>query len=499
MEIPSQINDLQKGLSDAFANGMNGLAYAAIPGGLVLNFFASMIMQLIWNLLNDLSFLTILSLVSMNVPGVVQIIQSTMLSFIYLDLLKTDKWVIPIIFGSDDDPEDDHGLNSYLEENGFGSMSLIKNLQSTFIYLVGIVIIIIFIGILKLFGLITKLFQRPESYLQKKMFWNGAMRFFIQQFSPMLFSALINLYNMHQNERSGFVLGTVLSPIIVVLLVVGTGLIVKLLHQNQQNYRQPSFIAKYGTIIESLNHTSKVGAYWNVLIIIRWTLSGLIFICLREYPGIQVPLLLLLSVKAQFFIILGKPFDEKSENIMNFINELVVSVYVYVLFSLTDFTQYSITPIREEIGWLLVLIVLSTVFMNLVKLQIMIYLKLKSKWFRYRPKFTTEKGKYHKADNICSIGETQVFQINPQQPQQLHQQQKTSKVSILRVTQQSHEQQIQANGSNPHELISVKAKPQTLYNDNLQIPQAPIKKKIRRLVIQQSKNEASGLWEQYKK
>ena len=59
-----------------------------------------------------------------------------MLSFIYLDILMTDKWLIPIIYGDTDEDDDDHALNSQFEDNGFGSMSLIKNLQSTFVYLV---------------------------------------------------------------------------------------------------------------------------------------------------------------------------------------------------------------------------------------------------------------------------------------------------------------------------------------------------------------------------
>lgn len=71
-----------------------------------------------WSLLNDISFLTILTLVSLPVPGIAQMIQSVMLNFIYLDILMTDKWLIPLIYGSDDG-DDDEALNDKFAENGF--------------------------------------------------------------------------------------------------------------------------------------------------------------------------------------------------------------------------------------------------------------------------------------------------------------------------------------------------------------------------------------------
>jgi hypothetical protein len=68
-----------------------------------LNFFISIILQYIWGLLNDMSFLTILTMVSIAVPGIIKYVQAALLNFIYLDLLKTDKWLIPLIFPNDDE------------------------------------------------------------------------------------------------------------------------------------------------------------------------------------------------------------------------------------------------------------------------------------------------------------------------------------------------------------------------------------------------------------
>ena len=84
--------------------------------------------------MDDLSFLMILSLISLEVIGVAQVIQSAMLNYIYLDILQTEDWMIPWIFPGDDG-SNDYALNPQFDMNGFSSMILIKNLGSTFLYL----------------------------------------------------------------------------------------------------------------------------------------------------------------------------------------------------------------------------------------------------------------------------------------------------------------------------------------------------------------------------
>ena len=57
-----------------------------------------------------------------------------MLNFIYLDILQPQFWLIPVIF-PDDDGRNDYALNPQFDMNGYSSMILIKNLGSTFVYL----------------------------------------------------------------------------------------------------------------------------------------------------------------------------------------------------------------------------------------------------------------------------------------------------------------------------------------------------------------------------
>ncbi len=50
--------------------------------------------------MNDMSFLTILSMISISVPGIASQILSSLLNFIYLDVLMSDKWFEKIFYRS---------------------------------------------------------------------------------------------------------------------------------------------------------------------------------------------------------------------------------------------------------------------------------------------------------------------------------------------------------------------------------------------------------------
>jgi hypothetical protein len=73
----------------------------------MLNVGVSWFIQYIWGFLNDLSFLTILSLISINVPGLAKVIQGAFIGFICMDLLQTDRWLSPLFFNENAINEDE--------------------------------------------------------------------------------------------------------------------------------------------------------------------------------------------------------------------------------------------------------------------------------------------------------------------------------------------------------------------------------------------------------
>jgi hypothetical protein len=120
---------------------------------MAINFGFSVFVQHIWNCLDDFSFMTVNSMISMPVPGIVQLIQQVLLNFIYVDILLTDLWLPQLFMTPGETAKDQSGINSYFEQNGFGSKVLIINLGSSFVYLAifaGIIVIYIKLRVIQL-------------------------------------------------------------------------------------------------------------------------------------------------------------------------------------------------------------------------------------------------------------------------------------------------------------------------------------------------------------
>jgi hypothetical protein len=62
--------------------------------------------------------MTILSLISMPVPGIVQLTNLVFQKFIYIDIFYTEKW-FPSLISSFTIIEEDQGVNEFFDENGF--------------------------------------------------------------------------------------------------------------------------------------------------------------------------------------------------------------------------------------------------------------------------------------------------------------------------------------------------------------------------------------------
>ncbi len=89
-------------------------------------------------MLNAMTSLTLLSLISVNVPGMASKYNNMVLGFTQLDLLPSEL-IYDKIFTFDND--NDEGLNPNFDKLGFSSKYCIKNMGSTFIFLAGYVIL----------------------------------------------------------------------------------------------------------------------------------------------------------------------------------------------------------------------------------------------------------------------------------------------------------------------------------------------------------------------
>ena len=75
--------------------------------------------------------MTILCMVSLNIPGTAQQIQGAILNFVYLDMLQTSSWMN--LYPADDASQP---LNDFFNSNGYPNTHYMTNLASTFVYII---------------------------------------------------------------------------------------------------------------------------------------------------------------------------------------------------------------------------------------------------------------------------------------------------------------------------------------------------------------------------
>ena len=153
-----------------------------------------------------------------------------------------------------------------------------------------------------------------------------------------------------------------------------------IISQNKGMYDSPEFQAKFGSMTKDLNTTRRpgVGTYWVVINQVRWIITINIMIIIRDHNEMQLMILLFISWVFQALIILGQPMQSTLENNMTLFNEIMVSVYLYVLMILTDFFAET-NPCRDGCGWALVMTLLTTFSVNFIKFLVLLVQNMRSK------------------------------------------------------------------------------------------------------------------------
>ena len=109
-------------IMDSISDSSQYATFALISGNIVINtllyfissslftYYRSGFVSLIWGTLNDISSLAILSMISINIPGIARFINSIIINFLYMDIFQTSLWIGQII---EMDDINDHPINEY--------------------------------------------------------------------------------------------------------------------------------------------------------------------------------------------------------------------------------------------------------------------------------------------------------------------------------------------------------------------------------------------------
>jgi hypothetical protein len=64
-----------------------------MPNNVAAKLAISISLNFIWGSMKDMTFLTLLSLISIAIPGIAKSIMKIILKFLYLDILQTEDWL----------------------------------------------------------------------------------------------------------------------------------------------------------------------------------------------------------------------------------------------------------------------------------------------------------------------------------------------------------------------------------------------------------------------
>jgi len=165
-----------------------------------------------------------------------------------------------------------------------------------------------------------------------------------------MIASMINISDLNFETPFKFS-SSILSIVALGVLAMATGIEIYLIRVHKGRYQIEEFTNHFEAIIDGLNTDTIIGRYWNPINLIRWALTIFVIVFLNQHSFAQILLLLIVSVIFQVMLLIGKPMSEKLDHRISSMIEAVVSVYLYVLLTLTDFSVEN--TLREEIGFIL--------------------------------------------------------------------------------------------------------------------------------------------------
>jgi hypothetical protein len=178
-----------------------------------------------------------------------------------------------------------------------------------------------------------------------------------------MIACIINLSSLTYHNPL-FYASSVLSIILLVFLALALALETYVIYKHRDRYHLADFKMIYGASIEGLNTDTLAGRYWNSLTLIRWAITSVILIFLRDHCVLQIFILLVVSFIFQILLLSAKPITKKSDQRMAVMIEASVSIYLYTLLSLTDFTGEN--TLRVELGWVLAMLIIGVIGINVI-------------------------------------------------------------------------------------------------------------------------------------
>ncbi|TNV87986.1 hypothetical protein FGO68_gene14821 [Halteria grandinella] len=348
-EVPPQIDEGLLQIVETVMRATTIASFVLISGNALVNIFISGAMNQLYGLLNCLGSLTILTLIPINIPGPARIISKAIVSFSQFDILPSQLIIEKLGFKFMDSSQD--SLNDELEDLGFDQKSTTRNMGSAVIFLA---ILLQTMGTFPLLHVLIPAkyvrIKQLSNSLMTKLFWSLPLRYIFSQFLTLFLASLIYFDNRQPIEYSGDQLDQLLSHLFIGLCTLfpfGAFFILII-----KAHTHKDWIQRFDSLYQDLKTQTLEQSACSTLEIVKLQITIVVLLYMRDYPALQIMVLFYISMLYQAYLIYYRPYQARSQNFLQFLNEFLVTVYLITLITLTDYQQVSNFKIFS--GWALI-------------------------------------------------------------------------------------------------------------------------------------------------
>lgn len=131
--------------------------------------------------------------------------------------------------------------------------------------------------------------------------WDQSIGLLNSQFTPLMLSSIVNLYDMRYNGIKVVAISAYFSIIVIIATMASVVALLIRLWKLASNLNQESiqeFNLKFSETRSDLRETStnRLVLFWKALNLFRWLLTLIILTTLNSYPVLQIQLFLIFSV-----------------------------------------------------------------------------------------------------------------------------------------------------------------------------------------------------------
>lgn len=211
----------------------------------------------------------------------------------------------------------------------------------------------------------SKHVKRARKWYLNKFYLSYFFRFMLEEYLTIVLCVVINFYAIVFKGKS-INFGSSISSIILstLTLLVFPIVTIRVLKKYQNQYDSKTFNKMYGALSEGLIRRAPNLLFFNSTFLVRRILTAVIIVLLRDYPGCQPPLLLVLSTLSFALTLQLHPYDDRRQFYLELFNELSIWLCSLSFFLMTDYVQDY--HFRELSGWILVCTTLASVGVNLL-------------------------------------------------------------------------------------------------------------------------------------